>query len=112
MYYPNGILKEGTLRGKCYYTLTFTYTFDFTNDTVYFAYSLPFTYTYLQQLLDSYEKDPSRNQFIHRKTLCKSLGGNNCDYLTITNKGTLEEIRNKKAVIRSARVHPGETVGS
>lgn len=111
MYYPNGILKEGPT-GKCYYTLSFKYTFDFSNDTVYFAYSLPYTYSSLQELLDGYERDPMRNQYIHRKTLCRSLGGNNCDYLTITNKGSLEEIRNKKAVIISARVHPGETVGS
>lgn len=112
MYYPNGILKENSQLGKCYYTLSFTYTFQFRNDIVYFAYSLPYTYTELQKLLDSYEKDPSRNQYIHRKSLCRSLGGNNCDYLTITNKGTLEEIRAKRAVIISARVHPGETVGS
>ena len=112
MYYPNGILRETSRIGKCYYTLTFTYTFEFSNDVVYFAYSLPYSYTSLQQLLDSYEKDPSRNQYVHRKTLCRSLGGNNCDYLTITNKGTLEEIRAKRMIIISARVHPGETVGS
>ena len=112
MYYPNGITKDYTPSKKSYYTLTFTYTFSFSNDTVYFAYSLPYSYSSLQSLLDSYETDPQRNQYIHRKTLCRSLGGNNCDYLTITNKGTLEEIRAKRAVIISARVHPGETVGS
>ena len=112
MYYPNGITKDFTQSKKTYYTLTFTYTFNFSNDTVYFAYALPYSYTSLQSLLDSYETDPQRNQYIHRKTLCRSLGGNNCDYLTITNKGTLEEIRGKRAVIISARVHPGETVGS
>lgn len=112
MYYPNGIIKEFSLTGKCYYTLTFTYTFEFSNDTVYFAYAVPYSYTSLQELLDRYEVEPDRNQYIHRKTLCRSLGGNNCDYLTITNKGTLEEIRSKRAVIISARVHPGETVGS
>ena len=112
MYYPNGVIRENSPSGKCYYTLSFSYKFDFSDDLVYFAYSLPYSYTEVQALLDSYEKDPVRSQFIHRKTLCRSLGGNNCDYLTITNKGTLEEIRAKRAVIISARVHPGETVGS
>ena len=112
MYYPNGVIRENSPTGKCYYTLSFTYCFDFSDDLVYFAYSLPYSYTEVQALLDSYERDPVRSQFIHRKTLCRSLGGNNCDYLTITNKGTLEEIRAKRAVIISARVHPGETVGS
>jgi ribosomal protein L32 len=112
MYYPNGIIKEHSPTGKCYCTLAFTHIFEFTNDTVFFAYSLPFFYSQLQKLLDYYETTPERSQFIHRKTLCRSLGGNNCDMLTITNKGTLEEIRAKRAVIISARVHPGETVGS
>lgn len=112
MYYPNGIIRESSPTGKCYYTLSFNYRFDFTDDCVYFAYSLPYSYTEVQKLLDNYEKDPYRSQFIHRKTLGRTLAGNNCDYLTITNKGTLEEIRAKKAVIISARVHPGETVGS
>ena len=112
MYYPNGIIRESSPTGKCYYSLTFTYHFDFSDDSVFFAYSLPYSYTEIQALLDTYERDPYRSQFIHRKTLGRSLGGNNCDYLTITNKGTLEEIRAKRAVIISARVHPGETVGS
>ena len=112
MYYPNGIIKEHSPTGKCYYTLSFSHTFELRNDTVFFAYSMPYTYTEMQSMLDSYELNPERNQFIHRKNMCRSLGGNNCDYLTITNKGTLEEIRAKRAVVISARVHPGETVGS
>jgi murein tripeptide amidase MpaA len=32
--------------------------------------------------------------------------------LTITEKVDFEEMKNKKAVVISARVHPGETVGS
>lgn len=110
-YYPNGIIKENK-KGKTYYTLSFTYNFKYTGDTVYFAYSLPYTYTQLQQMLDLYERDPLRSKHFNRKTLCRTIGGNNCDYLTITNKGTLEEIRTKKAIVISARVHPGETVGS
>lgn len=111
-YYPNGIIKEGSSSLKTYFSLSFSYEFAFSQDRVFFAYSLPYTYTFLQKTLDDYENDPLRSEYFHRKTICKSIGGNNCDYLTITNKGTLNEIRNKRAVIISARVHPGETVGS
>lgn len=111
-YYNNGIVKEGSLSMKTYASLSFTYKFEFSADRVYFAYSLPYTYSSLQSLLDSYENDKDRSQFFHRKSLGKSLGGNSCDYLTISNKGTIDEIKHKRAVIISARVHPGETVGS
>ena len=111
-YYSNGIVKEGSASLKTYSSLSFTYQFVYNDDKVFFAYSLPYTYSSLQGLLDSYESDSVRSQFFHRKTLCKSIGGNRCDYITITNKGTLDEIKNKRAVVISARVHPGETVGS
>ena len=47
-----------------------------------------------------------------RKPLCKTLAGVNCDYLTITSKERKDNLSKRKCVIISARVHPGETVGS
>ena len=108
MYYPNGIRRGA----KSYYTLTFTFTFSYSFDIVYLAYSIPYTYTQLQQSLDNFEKDPETSQYFNRKTLCRTLGGNPCDYLTITNKGTIEEVKSRRSVVFSGRVHPGETVGS
>lgn len=35
-----------------YFTLSFTYEFEYDEDTVYFAYNIPYTYTMLNEFLD------------------------------------------------------------
>lgn len=42
-YYENNFWKPGVF--KFFYTFTFTYEFTHDNDQVYFAYSMPYTYT-------------------------------------------------------------------
>ena len=98
--------------GKSYYTLTFTYEFEYDNDAVHFAYAVPYTYTDLLDDIVAIEMDPLRSPLVSRKTLCKTLAGVNCDYLTITSREKKEGATQRKCVIISARVHPGETVGS
>ena len=47
--------------------------------------------------------------------MCRSLAGNKCEYLAITSKDKdpkSEKARNKKGIIISARVHPGESNAS
>jgi cytosolic carboxypeptidase protein 2/3 len=52
-------------------------------------------------------------RFTTRRTLCRTLAGNKCEYVTITSRSSdIKEISERKGVCISARVHPGETVGS
>ena len=58
------------------------------------------------------EQDKVRREVMSRRTLCKTLGGIDCEMLTITEKGDYAEMQAKQAVVISGRVHPGEVVGS
>lgn len=108
-YYANSIRKsEG---GKSFYTLTFSYLFQHSQDTVYFAYSYPYTYSDLMEDLNRIETETERAQVVSRGLVCSTILGNRCEHLTVTGF-TPERVKPKKKVVISARVHPGETVGS
>ena len=79
---------------------------------VYFAYSLPYTYSDLQEYLLNICSDPKRQRILSRKTLCSTIAGNKCELLTFTEIKSQEDNKKKKGVVISGRVHPGETVGS
>jgi hypothetical protein len=36
--------------------------------------------------MNAMEKDPIKQQYVGRNTLCRTIAGNKCDYLTITAK--------------------------
>ena len=111
---------------RTYHTLTFTVTFPLANDTCYLAHCYPYTYSDLQRDLRALSEDPQRGEFVNRQALCTTLAGNRCDVLTITNFGAEAPVgrelasafdrpgsaRKKRAVVLSARVHPGETNAS
>lgn len=109
-YYENNIRRPGS--SKRFYSLSFDYKFDYTDDTIYFAYCFPYTYSDLMQDLTILESNSFVATIMNRKTLCYSIGGNKCDLLTITAAGNPDEIKKRKGVVLTARVHPGETVGS
>ncbi|CAK7307682.1 Cytosolic carboxypeptidase 2 [Vulpes lagopus] len=96
-----------------FYCLTWTIQFPHDQDTCFFAHFYPYTYTDLQCYLLSVANNPVQSQFCKLRTLCRSLAGNTVYLLTITNPSrTPREAAAKKAVVLSARVHPGESNGS
>uniref|UniRef100_G1RXB5 Cytosolic carboxypeptidase 2 n=1 Tax=Nomascus leucogenys TaxID=61853 RepID=G1RXB5_NOMLE len=106
--------KNNTGDGQqTFYCLTWTIRFPYDQDTCFFAHFYPYTYTDLQCYLLSVANNPIQSQFCKLQTLCRSLAGNTVYLLTITNPSrTPQEAAAKKAVVLSARVHPGESNGS
>lgn len=95
-----------------YYTLTFTISFDFDDDTVYFAHCFPYTYTDLKYLLSDVCTDEMRYK-VRKTFLTKTLAGNELEGLIITNfNSTPEDIADRKCVVITGRVHPGESNSS
>ena len=96
-----------------FHTLTFSFDMDkiTTPDKyVYFAYCYPYSYTQLDSYLSSlnHYKDILRFDEIG-----KSIEGNSLHMLIITNfNDSFDELANKKAIIFTSRVHPGESNGS
>ena len=109
-YYANSLKRKGAFH---YFTLTFATTFDNDYDTVYLAHSYPYTYSDLQRYLRRLEEDPRTNDKFQRKMLCQSLAGNPCDLLTISSYiDEPDKMGDKKGIVISSRVHPGETGAS
>ncbi|KAJ3211694.1 Cytosolic carboxypeptidase 2 [Entophlyctis luteolus] len=95
------------------YTLSFTVNFPCENDVVYLAHCYPFSYTDLQNDIYELKSDPLRCHIFRHTILATSVAGNNIDMLTITAPSTSPmELGQRKGIIVSARVHPGETNSS
>ena len=109
-YYQNNIKRKN---GKFYYTLTMTFEAKHDNDTIYVAHCYPYTYSELQKYIYGLETDPKRSIRVKREILCKTLAGNNCDLLTVTNFNLHPQILDsRKHIVITGRVHPGESNAS
>eukprot|EP01039_Chlorochromonas_danica_P010176 gene10176-11260_t len=102
------------------FSLSFTIVFE-QPCTLLLAHTYPYTYSTLRRYLHGLDReiqardpDATSSLFFHRRNLCRSLGGNTVDLLTITERGTTGpvEARNKAAIIITARIHPGEPQSS
>ncbi|KAM9633662.1 cytosolic carboxypeptidase 3 isoform 7-T7 [Morphnus guianensis] len=107
-YYKNNAGQDG----RQYFSLTWTFQFPHDRDTCYFAHCYPYTYSNLQEYLVAISKDPVKSKICKIHILCHSLAGNSVYVLTITNPPKSGKGTKRKAVILTARVHPGETNSS
>lgn len=75
--------------------------------------SYPYSYTTLCAHLSALEADPARAKRFKRRTLCRTLAGNDVPVLTVTTFGavTATALEQRRGIVLTARVHPGE-VGS
>ena len=109
----NNIENNNNQETMKYHTLTFSFDMDkiTTPDKyVYFAYCYPYSYTQLDSYLSSlnHYKDILRFDEIG-----KTIEGNSLHMLIITNfNDSFDDLANKKAIILTSRVHPGESNGS
>lgn len=98
-YYQNRYRKDNnqgyvqSFQQRCFYTFSFSHTFENDFDQVYFAYSVPYTYTMLTDHLC--EIQSKQMSHVTRNTLCRSIAGNKCEYLTITNRLNYQADRKK-----------------
>ncbi|ESP05203.1 hypothetical protein LOTGIDRAFT_208161 [Lottia gigantea] len=121
-YYKNHFIRSaittGGVKGKSYYTTTFTVTFKHDRDICYLAYHYPYTYTTLKCHLYHWESICDASQIFYRhQSLCETLAGNSVPVLTITaqpspNDNDNAEFKRRPYIFLSSRVHPGESNSS
>ena len=103
-------LNKDSNTSKPLYILSFTHEFLYDDDTISIAFSEPYTITDLKRDLNKVSKTIGRKCLFNREALCTTIGGTTCELITLTSTKYRKE--SKKAIIITARVHPGETVGS
>ena len=72
--------KGGTFN----YNLSFDMTFRYDNDEVYMAHCYPYTLSDLKKFISSVCHTNNRDR-IRKTSMCKTLAGNDCEMLIITN---------------------------
>lgn len=67
-----------------YYTLSFDYKFEYTNDEVWFAHAVPYTYTDLQNTVKEMTQRENSDLILRAEILSNTLSGLPVPLLTIT----------------------------
>lgn len=83
---PNDVDKQTFKKlARYFYTLSFSYTLQYDNDTVYFAHSYPYTYQEnLRPFLEKIAQNSDYNKFLRMGNLCYSFARNEVKMITIT----------------------------
>ena len=111
-YYKSAFQRPNKIPVRYYYTLSFTFNFC-EYASCYFSYCYPYTYTDLKSYLSQITQDKYTGPHVRREKLCTTLGGNNLEFLTITDyKANKSELKARKGIILMARIHPGESNSS
>lgn len=125
-YYRNHYVRDTNTcvsKDRNFFTLEFTFTFPHQNDICYFAYNIPFSYTFLKaniaywtHLVEQYNSrldNPDQlGTYFAVQALCSSLNGNVLPVMTITSQNHLNCPLKPHYVVLTARVHPSESNSS
>ncbi|XP_018303936.1 cytosolic carboxypeptidase 1 isoform X2 [Mycetomoellerius zeteki] len=111
-YYRN--CYQRSVKGKTYFTTSFTVTFPHAYDVCYLAYHFPYTYSRLMTNIWKWTKSVcAANVYFRAETLCETLNGNENPVLTITSPDSkTNPIHTRKMIFLTSRVHPGESNAS
>ncbi|XP_031605076.2 cytosolic carboxypeptidase 2 isoform X3 [Oreochromis aureus] len=105
--------KDNNSDGITLYSLSWTLQFPYDSDTCYLAHCYPYTYSRLQRYLSRITSNPTVRSYCKVRVLCQSLAGNAVYVITITPQDSNRmDDKTKKAVVVTARVHPGESNAS
>lgn len=74
------------------------------------AQSYPYTYSDLNEYLESVERVKYKQQLFERETIQNTIGRNKIEAITI--KENNPKVKSRPMIVVIARQHPGETPGS
>jgi hypothetical protein len=84
-YYPNSVKQKKTgTAATNQFILSFDIRFKYDHDEVYIAHCYPYTYTDLKRFLGGVVTTSVRDR-VRKTSMCKTLAGNDCEMLIITN---------------------------
>ena len=96
-----------------FHTLTFSFDLSKINTNpkyIYFSYCYPYTFTQLNKFIFSFKNNKNT---LRLNQIGQTLDGNPINMLVITNfNDSFDVLANKKAIILTGRVHPGESNSS